>query len=139
MRLAGNRWRHAALPTGPGRSDDEPRTDDESRTDDEARPQTPALSGAVLSNAVKHNPKLIGYAMAPVALPVLLALRHFGLVAHTPIWFYIAVLVAIPALSYPIDRITDGHDEASYINVQVAMHAAAVTTVIYLSGWGREW
>ena len=62
MRLAGNRWRHAALPTGPGRSDDEPRTDDESRTDDEARPQTPALSGAVLSNAVKHNPKLIGYA-----------------------------------------------------------------------------
>jgi diguanylate cyclase (GGDEF)-like protein/PAS domain S-box-containing protein len=121
MRPAGTRWRPPATPTESG------------RTEARARPDPSGISGAV-----RRNPKLIGYAMAPTALPVLIVLRDYGLVAHTPIWFYVAVLVVTPVLSYLTDKVTDGHSEPSYINLRVALHVASVTTVIYMSGWGPE-
>jgi diguanylate cyclase (GGDEF)-like protein/PAS domain S-box-containing protein len=121
MRPAGTRWRPPATPTESG------------RTEERARP-----SPSAISEAIRRNPKLIGYAMAPTALPVLIVLRDYGLVAHTPIWFYVAVLVITPILSYLTDKITDGRSEPAYINLRVALHVASVTTVIYMSGWGPE-
>ncbi len=90
------------------------------------------------SSPPSRNPKLIGYAMAVAALPILLALRHFGLVARVPLWFYIAVFVASPVSSFLTDKFTDKHDGAASINFRVAVHVASVTTVIYMSGWGPE-
>ena len=103
------------------------------RTDEHARPQS-----STVSEVIHRNPKVIGYTMAPAALPVLVVLRKYGLVAHTPIWLYVAVFVAIPVLSYVTDLITDGHEESAYINLRVALHVASVTIVIYMSGWGPE-
>jgi diguanylate cyclase (GGDEF)-like protein/PAS domain S-box-containing protein len=102
------------------------------------RPEEQTRPKWSLSEAIRRNPKLIGYAMSPAALPILVALRHYGLVAHTPLWFYLAVFITSPVVSYLTDKVTDGHTEAKYVNLRVAIHVAAVTTVIYMSGWGPE-
>jgi hypothetical protein len=42
--------------------------------------------GAELEFAAGLSPALLAYVVGPVALVLLLALRHFGLVAEVPIW-----------------------------------------------------
>ena len=85
------------------------------------------------SETFNRNPKLIGYAMAVLALPVLLVLRHFGLVAKVPLWFYITVFVASPVSSYLTDRFTEKRSGGLSLNFRVALHVASVTAVIYMS------
>ncbi len=76
--------------------------------------------------------------MALAALPVLLVLRHFGLVARLPIWFYVVVFVASPFSSILTDRFAEEHPGPVSLNARVAGHVASVTAVIYMSGWGPE-
>jgi diguanylate cyclase (GGDEF)-like protein/PAS domain S-box-containing protein len=76
--------------------------------------------------------------MAVAALPVLLVLRHFGLVARVPLWLYVVVFVASPLSSFLTDILSTGRPGALWLNLRVAVHVASVTAVIYMSGWGPE-
>ncbi len=76
--------------------------------------------------------------MAVAALPVLLVLRHFGLVARVPLWLYVVVFVASPLSSFLTDVLSTRRPGALSLNLRVAVHVASVTAVIYMSGWGPE-
>jgi len=82
------------------------------------------------------NPYILGYAMGPAALVAILFLRHFGVVAHEPVWLWLAVFVAIPVTSMACEILYRRKATNLRRHARVACHAAAVTTVIYLSGWG---
>jgi diguanylate cyclase (GGDEF)-like protein/PAS domain S-box-containing protein len=74
--------------------------------------------------------------MGPAALAVLLVLRTYGLVADVSTLTWIAVFVAIPGLSIWADLAYRRHPSAPRRAMRIALHCAAVTVVIYLSGWG---
>jgi len=82
------------------------------------------------------HPLILGYAVSPLAFGAVIVLRHFGLVARLPIWAYLAVLVATPALSLLVEQWRDPNPRSFRIHVRVALHIAAVTVVIYMTGWG---
>ena len=82
------------------------------------------------------NPSLLGYVMGPMALVVILLLRRFHVVAQEPVWLWLAVFVTIPAVSGAADLAYRRRPTWSRLHARVACHAAAVTVVIYLSGWG---
>ena len=98
----------------------------------------PSDSGAEvrLSKRARINPYILGYAMGPAALVTLLFLRHFGVVAREPVWLWLAVFAAIPATSMALEVLVRRNPSTLWLNARVACHAAAVTAVIYLSGWG---
>ena len=93
------------------------------------RPGAPAARTAL-------NPRKLAYLMGPAALGALLVMRSFGLVAEEPIWLWVAVFVAIPVTSVIADNRYDTRPTEFRLHARVAIQAAAVTTVIYLSGWG---
>ena len=74
--------------------------------------------------------------MGPMALVVILVLRHFHGVAQESVWLWLAVFVAIPVFSGAADVAYRRAPTWRRLQARVACHAAAVTVVIYLSGWG---
>ena len=100
------------------------------------RTRTPESS--TLSEVIHRNPKVIGYTMAPVALPVLIVLRKYGLVAHTPIWFYVVVFVGVPVSLLCGRPDLRGSRRIPVHKSPGGLARASVTIVIYMSGWGPE-
>jgi diguanylate cyclase (GGDEF)-like protein/PAS domain S-box-containing protein len=84
----------------------------------------------------KLSPTVLAYLMGPLALPVIILLMHFGLVVRRPIWLWIAVFIATAASSLIADLLYRHRPSPLRIHVRIAQNAAAVTAVIYLSGWG---
>jgi len=82
------------------------------------------------------DPRKLAYLMGPAALGALLLLMRFGEVAKEPAWLWVAIFVAIPLSSVVADRLYDANPTTGRLHLRVAVQAAAVTTVIYLSGWG---
>jgi diguanylate cyclase (GGDEF)-like protein/PAS domain S-box-containing protein len=82
------------------------------------------------------SPYLLGYSMGPAALVAILLLRRFGLVAREPVGLWIGVFVAIPIASIGLDVVYRLAPIRPCLHARIAVHVAAVTTVIYLSGWG---
>jgi diguanylate cyclase (GGDEF)-like protein/PAS domain S-box-containing protein len=82
------------------------------------------------------NPSLLAYLMGPPALVAILVLMHFHVVAREPAWLWVALFVAIPACSLATDHLYDADPNRFHLNLRVAVQAASVTAVIYLSGWG---
>jgi diguanylate cyclase (GGDEF)-like protein/PAS domain S-box-containing protein len=85
---------------------------------------------------LRLNPYVLGYLMGPAALVAILVLRHFGVVSREPVWLWLAVFVAIPVTSMAFEVLYRRHPSRLRMHARVACHAAAVTVVIYLSGWG---
>ena len=83
-----------------------------------------------------QDPLAISYVMGPLALVAILALRHFGLVAREPAWLWVSVFIVIPAVSGVLEVTYRKVPSRFNVHARVAWHAASVTTVIYLSGWG---
>ena len=83
------------------------------------------------------SPYVLGYAMGPAALVTLLFLRHFGVVANVPVWLWLAVFAAIPPRAPSLEVLCRRNPSTVWLNARVACHVAAVTAVIYLTGWGR--
>jgi len=81
-------------------------------------------------------PVFLAYVMSPIAFGAVIILRHFGYVARLSIWAYLAVLVAIPATSFLVESWRDAKVGSWRLHVRVAVHVAAVTVVIYMTGWG---
>jgi diguanylate cyclase (GGDEF)-like protein len=76
------------------------------------------------------------YGVAPVALVVVLAFRHFGVVAQVPVWAYAVAILGSLALSQIVEPWTDAGPGTCRMHVRIAVHVTGVTAVIYLSGWG---
>lgn len=96
-------------------------------------------TGSVVGSAdrsVGLSPVLLAYAVGPIALVLLLLLRHFGLVSKASGWLYAAAILGPQALSQLLERWKDAAPTSWRLHVRVAVHVAAVTSVIYLSGWG---
>ncbi len=82
------------------------------------------------------NPTLLAYLIGPVALVAIVALMRFGVVVREPLWLWLAVFAAVPVTSLVMDNLYDRRPSLLRLNARVAVQAAGVTTVIYLSGWG---
>jgi hypothetical protein len=82
------------------------------------------------------SPNLITSLIVPPALAVILFLRHFGLVADVSAWLWLAVFGVISVMNAVFDALCGTKSGTWRLHARVAWHAAAVTTVIYLSGWG---
>ena len=96
----------------------------------------PSHASAGAHRRLRLDPAAISYLMGPAALVVLLVLRRFGVVAREPFWLWVAVFVAIPATSWWCDVWHRRRPTLVRLHARVACHAAAVTVVIYLTGWG---
>jgi len=82
------------------------------------------------------NVRLLGYLMGPAAFFIILVLRRYGWVAAQPVLLWLGVFLAIPATSMVADELYRRSPSTTWLHVRVAVHSAAVTAVIYLSGWG---
>ncbi len=82
------------------------------------------------------NPRMLAYLMGPAALGALLVLMRFGEAARESAWLWLAIFVTIPLLSVAGDRLYDARPDQRRLHLRIAIQAAAVTAVIYLSGWG---
>jgi diguanylate cyclase (GGDEF)-like protein/PAS domain S-box-containing protein len=78
----------------------------------------------------------LGYLMGPAALALILILRTYGLVADEATWLWIAVFIIVPSTSVIADIAYRRKPCRARLHVRIAVHCAAVTLVIYLSGWG---
>jgi diguanylate cyclase (GGDEF)-like protein/PAS domain S-box-containing protein len=79
---------------------------------------------------------MLAYLMGPAALGALLLLMRFGEAARESAWLWLAIFITIPLLSVAGDRLYDARPSQGRLHLRIAIQAAAVTVVIYLSGWG---
>src|ERR1019366_4981761 len=82
------------------------------------------------------SPTVLGYLIGPIALVVVLVLMHFGLVTREPSWLWIAVFAIVPTTSALVGHVYRRRPTRAWIHIRVVQNVAAVTAVIYLSGWG---
>ncbi len=78
----------------------------------------------------------LGYLIGPIALVVILLMMHYGLVIRQSVWLWIAVFALIPTTSLMADQLSRRRPSTSSTNIRIAQNVAAVTVVIYLTGWG---
>jgi len=78
----------------------------------------------------------LGYLVGPLAFAAVLLLTHLGVVVRQPTWLWITVFALIPTTSLMADHLCRHRPSDVSINIRVAQNVAAVTIVIYLSGWG---
>ncbi len=82
------------------------------------------------------NPTILAYLMGPVAFVVILVLMRFDLIVREPALLWLAVFIAVPVSSLLVDHLYSVHPSTARLHLRVAVQAAGVTVVIYLSGWG---
>ncbi|HET9727866.1 MAG TPA: bifunctional diguanylate cyclase/phosphodiesterase [Acidimicrobiia bacterium] len=88
--------------------------------------------GAAMSAAAR----MLAYGVGPVALVVLVLLQRYGLVADVPVWEFAVAIVGSMTTSRFVERWQHDGPGTFGMHVRIAAHMAAVTSVIYLSGWG---
>jgi diguanylate cyclase (GGDEF)-like protein/PAS domain S-box-containing protein len=79
---------------------------------------------------------VLAYLIGPIAFVVIVFLMKFNVVAREPVWLWVIVFCAVPLVSAGCDRFYRQRPSNRRLHVRVAASAAAVTLVIYLSGWG---
>ncbi len=82
------------------------------------------------------SPSVLSYAMAPLALGLILLLERFHLIAKESSWVWVAVFVAIPSLTVVADIANKRWPGTLTLHVRIAYEVVAVTSVTYLTGWG---
>jgi diguanylate cyclase (GGDEF)-like protein/PAS domain S-box-containing protein len=104
-----------------------------------ARLGSDAVPEAVEKKAPKGwpiRPEFLAYLMGPAAFALILILMRFDLVAKESPWLWLGVFITIPAVSGVVDYLYRTRPTRLRLQARIAVHAAAVTIVIYLSGWG---
>jgi diguanylate cyclase (GGDEF)-like protein/PAS domain S-box-containing protein len=84
----------------------------------------------------RPTPSFLAYLMGPLALALILALMHIGLVVHRSPWLWVGVFAVVLTTSALVDQLSSRHPSGRWVTLWFAQNAAAVTVVIYLSGWG---
>ncbi len=74
--------------------------------------------------------------MGPMALVVVLTLRHFGLIVRESAWIWVAAFLIVPISSWIGDRIYRTHPSLLSLHLRVIVHASGAGLIIYLTGWG---
>src|SRR5450631_1684784 len=82
------------------------------------------------------SPLVLAYVVGPVALGVLLIFRTFGLVAPVTIWAYLGAIAGAALLSMLVEPWHSAPAGSVKLHARLAIHVAAVTVVIYMTGWG---
>ena len=82
------------------------------------------------------DPALLGYLMGPLAFLIILVLMHFDYAVHESAWIWLAVFVFIPTSNFVVDHVYEQNMTPATLNLRIAVQVAAVTVVIYLTGWG---
>jgi diguanylate cyclase (GGDEF)-like protein len=98
--------------------------------DEAVAPPEPTTPAASLS------PLVLGYVVGPLALGLLVAFRQFGLVARLPLWAYLAAIGGSALASMLVEPWHSAPAGSLKLHTRVAIHVLAVTTVIYMTGWG---
>ena len=80
--------------------------------------------------------KKLPYLVGPIAFAVIVVLMRFGFVAQRQWWLWLTVLVSVTAINVVVDRVYQAHRSALTLNLRVFCQVAAITLVIYLTGWG---
>jgi diguanylate cyclase (GGDEF)-like protein/PAS domain S-box-containing protein len=96
----------------------------------------PQAIATTSSSRPRLNPTFLAYLMGPVALVVILLLMRFGDVARESAWLWVGVFIVVPLISLLGNHIYSTKPSEFRLHIRVASGAAAVTIVIYLSGWG---
>ena len=81
-------------------------------------------------------PIILAYMVGPLAFGALVVLRHFGYVARLSLWAYLAVLLLTAGTSLLVESWRNAGTRSIRLHVRIAIHVAAVTVVIYMTGWG---
>ncbi len=84
----------------------------------------------------KISPTLLSYLMGPIALVIILLLMHFNRISREPVLLWVLVFALIPISSVLGESFYTRSPSTGRQHLRVAIHAAAVTAVIFLSGWG---
>src|SRR5665213_2398538 len=82
------------------------------------------------------NPAHLALLIGPVALVVVIPLIHIHALARESMWIWLVVLAAAPLVSLGVDHFYRARPSGLTLNLRTAEHAATVTFVIYLTGWG---
>jgi diguanylate cyclase (GGDEF)-like protein/PAS domain S-box-containing protein len=82
------------------------------------------------------SPSFLAWVVGPIALVLLIILRQVGLVARVPIWAYVGAVAVAQITGRLADRWPDAPRGTLRLHVRIFVHVLAVTSVIYLSGWG---
>ncbi len=82
------------------------------------------------------DPALLGYLMGPLAFGAILLLMRFGYITHESAWLWLIVFLAVPTVNLLVDRFYERRPDPFALNVRVAVQVAAVSAVIFLTGWG---
>jgi diguanylate cyclase (GGDEF)-like protein/PAS domain S-box-containing protein len=82
------------------------------------------------------DPTYLAYLIGPFALVAVLALMHFGDIDRESAWIWVAVFIAVPLSSLLVNQLNKVYPCEFTLHTRIAVQAAAVTAVIYLTGWG---
>ena len=96
----------------------------------------PNPASGARSSRRRVNPTYLAYLIGPVALVAILLLMRFGVVARESAWLWLAVFIAVPLAGLLGDHLYSTSPSRLRLNARVAVQAAGVTMVIYLTGWG---
>lgn len=88
------------------------------------------------AGTLRVTPRVLGYSVGPVALGLLVVLRHLDLVSATPLWAYVALVVLAAILGRLVEPWHAAPVWSWRINLRMVAHTGAVTAAIYLTGWG---
>ncbi len=109
-------------------------TPDDWRIGEPSHPSEQPVSARLTRRGL--NPTRLAYLLGPIALVIIFLLTHYGLVSKQPLWVWVVVFAIIPIGSLITDHLYDRHADRVTLNIRVGYQVAAVTAVIYLSGWG---
>jgi len=82
------------------------------------------------------NPTTLGYLIGPAAFVAIVVLMHFGFIERVSVWTWLAIFIAVPVSNLAVDRLHAARPTLATLHLRVAVQVAAVTAVIYLTGWG---
>ena len=82
------------------------------------------------------DPTKLAYLIGPAAFLVILLLRQLGYTERQSVWVWLGIFIAIFAANRVVDRIYVARPSRLTLNLRVVSQVAAVTAVIYLTGWG---
>jgi diguanylate cyclase len=104
-----------------------------------AAPATGTADGVSEALSTGHrslSPQVLSYVVGPVALVVLVIFRHYGVVAQVPLWAYVAAIAGAAVCSMAVEQWHSEPIRSWKFQSRLAIHVLAVTTVIYMTGWG---
>ena len=82
------------------------------------------------------DPTKLAYLIGPAAFLVILLLMQLGYTERRSLWVWLGIFVAIFAVNLVVDHVYKARTNGLTLNLRVISQVAAVTVVIYLTGWG---